>query len=148
LSVRQILLQDERVHWVDDHIPATMHDECRLGDRTKVLERPLLRRAPFGDRLHLCGRNVSVHLRIAIFVPPSEAFQKRATRRLARLRRCEESTEQKVIRLVIGGSQDFLRLWCERREVLAAAWTGVDQHEVPDEVGSLKRDFLRDKAAE
>ena len=56
--------------------------------------------------------------------------------------------EPKVIRLVIDGSQDFLRLRCERREVLAAAWTGVDQHEASDEVGSLKRDFLRYKAAE
>jgi len=28
------------------------------------------------------------------------------------------------------------------------AWAGADQHQLPDEVGRLKRDFLRDKAAD
>ena len=55
LGVRQVLLQDERVHGVDDHVLAAVHDQRRLADRLQIFERLLLRRAPFADRLDLGG---------------------------------------------------------------------------------------------
>src|ERR1700726_1197785 len=47
LGVRQVLLQDERVHGVDDHVLATIHDQCRLTNRLQIFERLLSWRAPF-----------------------------------------------------------------------------------------------------
>ena len=54
----------------------------------------------------------------------------------------------KLIGIVIGGAEDFLRLWSERAHALATARAGADQHEVLDEIGGLKCDFLRDKSAD
>ena len=54
----------------------------------------------------------------------------------------------KMIGLVIGGAEDFLRLWSERSHALAAARAGADQDQAADEIGGLKCDFLRDKAAD
>jgi hypothetical protein len=53
-----------------------------------------------------------------------------------------------MIGLVIGGAEDFLRLWCQRSHALAAAGAGADQDQAPDEVGRLKGDLLRDKAVD
>jgi hypothetical protein len=54
----------------------------------------------------------------------------------------------KMIGLVIGGAEDFLRLWRERGHALATARTGADQDQAPHEVRRLKGDFLGDKAAD
>src|ERR1700676_993248 len=40
----------------------------------------------------------------------------------------------KMIGIVIGGAEDFLRLWSERSHALAATRAGADQHEAPDEI--------------
>src|ERR1700729_723355 len=46
LGVRKLLLQDERVHGVDGHGPAAVHDQRRLADRLQIFERLLPRCAP------------------------------------------------------------------------------------------------------
>jgi len=53
-----------------------------------------------------------------------------------------------MIGLVIGGAEDFLRLWRERGHALPTARASADQNQSPHEVGRLKGDFLRDKAAD
>jgi hypothetical protein len=66
LGVRQVLLQDVRVHGVDDHVLGAVDDQRRLADRLQIFERLLLRRAPFADRLDLGGRDFLVDLGIAV----------------------------------------------------------------------------------
>src|ERR1700730_7496552 len=148
LGIRQVLLQDERVHGVDDHVLAAVHDQRRLADRLQIFERLLLRRAPFADRLDLGGRGFLVHLGIAVLGAPSEALEELASCSLALLGMRKVHVKPKMIGIVIGGAEDFLRLWSERSHALAAAQAGADHHKAPDEIGGLKCDFLRDKAAD
>jgi hypothetical protein len=63
-------------------------------------------------------------------------------------RNAQSAPEAKDDAILIGGAEDFLRFWSERSHALAAAQAGADQHEAPDEIGGLKCDFLRDKAAD
>jgi hypothetical protein len=60
----------------------------------------------------------------------------------------QSAPEAKDDAILIGGAEDFLRFWSERSHALAAAQAGADQHEAPDDIGGLKCDFLRDKAAD
>src|ERR1700726_342603 len=47
LRVRQVLLQDERVHRIDEHVVAAVHHECRLSDLLQVSKGIFRRGAPF-----------------------------------------------------------------------------------------------------
>ena len=38
LGIRKVLLQDERVYGVDDHVIAAVHDQSRLFDCLQVVE--------------------------------------------------------------------------------------------------------------
>jgi hypothetical protein len=71
---------------------------------------------------NLDGCDFLVHLGITILAPKPKAFQKLTARRLAALRRCEETTEPKVIGLFISGAKSFLRLWSEIRNALSTAY--------------------------
>src|SRR6266478_2151235 len=146
LGVRQVLLQDERVHGVDDHVLAAVHDQRWLADRLQIFEGLLPRRAPFADRLDLRGRYFLVDFGIAAVGAQPEALEERAARGLAVLGLREMYAKPKMIGLVIGCAEDFLRLWCERGHAFATARAGADQDQAPYEVGRLKGDFLRDKA--
>src|SRR5216683_2938290 len=148
LGVRQVLLQDERIHGVDDHVLAAIHDQRRLADRLQIFERLLPRRAPFADRLDLGGRDFLVDLGIAVLGAQPEALEELAACSLALRGPREMHAKPKMIGLVIGGAEDFLRLWRERSHALAAARAGADQDEAPHEVGRLKGDLLSDKAAD
>src|ERR1700736_2942058 len=99
LRVRQVLLQDERVHRVNDDIIAAVDDQRWLLDSLQIVIRTLARSGPLGDGRALCRRYLFVDFGIAILGAKPEAFQERATRRLARLRRREENAEPEVIRL-------------------------------------------------
>ena len=66
LRARQMLLQDERVHCVDDDIGAAVHDQRWLSDRFQIIVGTLASRAPFGDRRALCRRHFVGHFGIAI----------------------------------------------------------------------------------
>ena len=49
---------------------------------------------------------------------------------------------------IVGGSEDSLCDLGQRRHSLTAARTGAHQDQLPDKIGSLQRDFLRDHAAD
>src|SRR6266849_7430953 len=119
-----------------------------LMDRLQIFERFLPRCAPFADRLDLGGRDFRVDLGIAVLGAQPEALEELAACSLALLGPREVHAKPKMIGLVIGGAEDFLRLWGERRHALATARAGADQNETSDEIGGLKCDFLRDKAAD
>src|SRR5882762_6578748 len=77
-----------------------------------------------------------------------EALEELAAGGLALLGLREMHAKPEMIGLVIGGAEDFLRLRRERGHALATARAGADQDQPPHEVGRLKGDFLRDKAAD
>src|SRR6266851_7627514 len=66
LRVRQVLLQDERVHRVNDDIIAAVHDQRWLLDSLQIVVRTLARSGPLGDGRALCRRYLFVHFGIAI----------------------------------------------------------------------------------
>src|SRR5258705_4992799 len=110
LGVGDVLLQDERVHGVDDHVLAAVHDQRRLADRLQIFERLLPRRAPFADGLDLSRRDFLVNLGIAVLATQPEPLEELAARSLALLGAREVHAKPKMIGLVIGGAEDFLRL--------------------------------------
>src|ERR1700722_5622155 len=148
LGVRQLLLQDQRVYGVDDHVLAAVHDQRRQADRLQIFERFLLRRAPFADRLDLRGSDFLVDLGIAVLGAQPEALEELTARSLAPLGLREMHAKPKMIGMVIGGAEDFLGLWRERSHALAAARAGAAQNQASDEIGSLQGDFLGDKATD
>src|SRR5271166_123945 len=76
LRVREVLLQDERVHRVDDHVGAAVHHKRRLTDVFEVIVGRLALRAPLGECLDLRGRDFLVHLGVAVFSTQPERFEK------------------------------------------------------------------------
>src|ERR1700738_725910 len=68
-------------------------------------------RTPFADRLDLGGPDFLVHLGIAVLGAQSEALEELAASSLALLGPREVHAKPKMIGLVIGGTEDFLRLW-------------------------------------
>ena len=83
LGVRQVLLQDERVHGVDDHVLAAVHDQSRLADRLQIFERLLLWRAPFADCFDLGWCDFLIHLGIAVLGAQPEPLEELAAGSLA-----------------------------------------------------------------
>jgi hypothetical protein len=106
LGIRQVLLQDERVHRVDDDVIAAVHHQCRLLDGFQIFVRTFTRCRPFGDGRALCRRDLVVDFRIAIRAAQVEAFEKLAARGLTGGRRRKENTEPQVIRRVVGRAED------------------------------------------
>src|SRR5258708_7419502 len=119
-----------------------------MADRLEIFERLLSRRAPLADRLDLGGYDFLVDLGIAVLGAQPEALEELAARGLALLGLREMHAKPKMIGLVIGGAEDFLGLWRERGHALATARAGAYQDQAPHEVGRLKGDLLRDKAAD
>src|SRR3984893_2278125 len=117
-------------------------------DRFQIVERLLPRCAPFGDGFDLGRRNFFVDLGIAVLRAQAEAFEKLSACSLAFLGPREMDPKPKMIGVVISGAEDFLCLRREGRHAFAAARAGADQDQAPHEVGRLKSDLLRDKAAD
>jgi len=69
LRVRQVLLQVERVHRVNDEVGAAVHDQRRLSDGLQIVVGPFARSAPFGDGHALRRRHFVIHFGIAILRP-------------------------------------------------------------------------------
>src|ERR1700730_10223885 len=148
LRIRQVLLKNKRIHGVNDHVMASVDHQRRLADRLQIFERLLPRCAPFADRLDLGGRDFLVDFGIAVLGAQPEPLEELAACSLALLGARKVDAKPKMIGLVIGGAEDFLRLWRERSHALAAARAGADQDQAPHEVGRLKGDLLHDKAAD
>src|SRR5207245_6523942 len=142
LRVRQVLLQDERVHRVNDDIIAAVHDQRRLLDSLQIVVRTLAWSGPLGDGRALCRRHLVVDFGVAILRAEPEAFQKCATRRLARLRRREENAEPEVIWFLVRGSEDLVAFRRTASHPLATARSGTQQYQAADEVGCRKRYLL------
>src|ERR1700730_1124271 len=106
------------------------------------------RGAPFADRLDLGGRDFLGDLGIAVLGAQPEALEELVACSPALLGPREVHAKPKMIGLVIGAAEDFLRLWRERSHALATARAGADQDQAPHEVGRLKGDLLHDKAAD
>jgi hypothetical protein len=66
LRVWQMLLQDERVHRVDDDIGAAVYDQRWLLDCFQIVVGTLASRTPFGDCRALCQRHLVRHFGVAI----------------------------------------------------------------------------------
>src|SRR5579859_1964517 len=77
LGVGQILLKNERVHGVDDHVGAAVDHQGRLGDLSEIVKGVWARRAPLADSFELRGRDRLAGLRIAIVLAQAEPLQKR-----------------------------------------------------------------------
>jgi len=75
LRIRQVLLQDVRVHRRYDDIVTALHDQRRLTDIFQTVEDALGRRDVPADGLALRGCSFSAHLWVAI-VAGKLAFQK------------------------------------------------------------------------
>src|SRR5260370_14495975 len=108
--------------------PAGMPDERRPANRLQLFERLLPWRPPFADRLDLGGRDLLVDLGIAALGAQPEALEELAAGGLALLGLREMHAKPKMIGLVIGGAEDFLRLRRERRHILGTATAGADQN--------------------
>jgi len=89
----------------------------------------------------------AAHLGIAVLTAQPEAPEEFTSCSLAVLGMRKVHVKPKMVRIALGGTEDFLRLWRERGHVLPTARAGADQYEAPDEIGGLKCDFLRDKVA-
>ena len=100
------------------------------------------------DRLDLGGRHFLVHLGIAVLSAQAEALQEFAAGGLAGFRVGEVHLQPELLRLVIGGAEDLLRLRREGRHAFAAARAGADQHQAPHQLRGLQRDLLGDEAAD
>src|ERR1700731_4432278 len=116
-------------------------------DRFQIVERLLPWCAPFGDGFDLGRRNFFVDLGIAILGAQAKAFEELTACSLTFLGSREVYAKPKMIRFVISGAEDFLRLRREGRHAFAAARAGADEDQPPHEVGRLKGDLLCDKPA-
>src|SRR5258706_4120981 len=66
LSIGDVLLENPGVDGVDDHIVVAVHHESRLRDIPEVVIGARTLHAPLADGLDLGGRDLRVHLGIAI----------------------------------------------------------------------------------
>jgi hypothetical protein len=96
LGVRQVLLQDERVHGVDDDVVAAVHHQRRLADRLEVVVRPIELNAPFAQGFELGGCHLFVDLGVAVLLAQAESLEKAAASRLACFRPGEMDGEPEV----------------------------------------------------
>ncbi len=148
LRIRDVLLHDEGVDRGHDHVITAVHDERRLLDRLQIVVGPLSLDAPLVHRFDLGGRHLVVHFGIAALLPKMRALQELPSRRLACLGRTEENREPEMLGRIIGGAEDPLCYLGQRLHSLTTARTGAHEDQLADEIGRLKRHFLRDHAAD
>ena len=108
LGVRQLLLQDERVHGVDDHVLATVHDQRWLADRLEVVVRPIELNAPFAQGFELGGCHLFVDLGVSVLFAQAEPLEEVAASRLACFRLGEMNGEPEVVGFFVGCAENLL----------------------------------------
>ena len=79
LGVGDVLLQDERVHGVDDHVLAAVHDQRWLADRLEVVVRPFELNAPFPQGFELGECYLFVDLGVSVLFSQAEPLEEVAT---------------------------------------------------------------------
>src|ERR1700686_2271081 len=77
LSIRDVLLHNERVHRGYVHVVTAVHDECWLLDRLQIVVGPLLPDAPLANRFDLGGLHSVVHFNFASNLTRLRALQER-----------------------------------------------------------------------
>src|SRR6202158_3706943 len=110
LRVRQVLLEDERVYRINDHIVAAVHHERGLSDLLQVSIGIFRRRAPFLYCSPLCGGDLFIRQRIAILLARPLPLQILPSRRLTPLRWSKEDPKPELIGRIVLGSKDLLCL--------------------------------------
>src|SRR5882757_10202148 len=90
LGVGDVLLQDEGIHRVDEHIVAAVHHKRRLTDLLQIFIGIFAWSTPPVERLELRWCNVLIHLRIATVSAQTKSLQIFMARRLTPLRGREE----------------------------------------------------------
>src|ERR1700726_4383075 len=146
LRIRHVLLHDERVHRVDEHVVTAVHDECWLLDRLQIVVGPLLLDAPLAHRFDLGGRHLVVNFGIAALLP--RALQELPSRRLARRGPTEFDREPDILGRIVGGAKEPPCSLGQQLHSLTAARTCAIDDQPANEIGRLQSDFLRDHAAD
>src|SRR3982074_789030 len=65
LRVGQVLLKNERIHGIDDHIIASVDHQRGVGNLLEIVKRARARSTPLSDRPDLRRRDLLAHLRVA-----------------------------------------------------------------------------------
>src|SRR5258705_3632120 len=149
LSIRDVLLHDERTHRRYVHVVTAVHDECWLLDRLQIVGGPLLLDAPLANRFDLGGRHLVVHFGVAALLPTMRALQELPSRRLARRRRTEFDREPDTLGRIVGvGTKEPPCSLGDQLHSLTAARTCAIDDQPANEIGRLQSDFLHDHAAD
>jgi hypothetical protein len=143
LGVRQLLLQDERVHGVDDHVLAAVHDQRWLVDRLEVVVRPIELNAPFAQGFELGECYLFVDLGVSVLFAQAEPLEEVAASRLACLRLGEMNGEPEVVGFFVGCAENLLRLGRQTGHTLAPARSGPDQDQLANKAGRMTGDLRR-----
>ncbi len=142
LGVRQVLLQDERVHGVDDDVVAAVHHQRRLSNRLEVVVRPIELNAPFAQGFELGGRHLFVDLGVPVLLAQAESLEKAAASRLACLRPGKMDGEPEVVGFFVACAENLLRFGRQTGHTLASAWSGPDEDQFANEARRLPGDLL------
>src|SRR5438105_4708724 len=110
LRVGQVLLEDERVHRIDEHVVAAVYYERRLSDLLQVSIGIFRRSAPFLQRSQLCRSDLFVWQRIAVFLAHPLSLKILPSRRLTPLRWSKKGPKPDLIGRVVLCSEDLLSL--------------------------------------
>src|SRR5258707_8248249 len=98
LRIRQVLLEDERVHRINDHVVAAINHKRRLYDPLEVGVGILSRRTPPFQRRYLGRRNLLTHFGISILLTRPESFQECPSGRLAGFGGSEKHAQPQFLR--------------------------------------------------
>src|SRR5580692_544057 len=147
LRIRQALLEDERIHCIDDHVVAAVHHERRLRDLLQISIGIFRRSTPFLQCRYLRRSNLLICQWITIVFARPLPFQIFPSRRLAPRRWRKEDTKPKLVRRIVAGSEDLLRLGSERRHPLATPWARAHEDKLSDKIWPVAGELLCTKAA-
>ena len=147
LRVGQVLLQNKRIHGIDDHVIASVDHQRRVGNLSEIVERARAGSAPLADRGDLRRCDLLAHLRVATLLAQAKPLQKRPASSLARLGRCEESSKPRLVRVCIGRAEHGLSLGGQGRHALATSRPCPHQDQAADQARLGERQRLRDEAA-
>src|SRR5258708_20157115 len=147
LGVREVLVEDERIHRVNNHVLAAVHDQRWLADRLEVVVRPFeLIAAPFAQGLELGECYLFVDLGVSVLFAQAEPLEEVAASRLACFRLGEMNGEPEGVAVFVGCAENLPSFGCQTGHTLAPAWSGPDQDQLANKAGRMAGDLLSDEA--